>query len=101
LRRRSRTSNAIISSVQRLRPRGEPAKDRPRFRDTAEGIAARLELLRNQQKANAAQIDELKKKNQNLANEAAISRLAEANADLSKQIVVLQQQLLSAPLSTD
>jgi hypothetical protein len=80
---------------------GEIVKDPPKFKDTATGIKDRLGLLREQQKANAAQMEELKKKNPNLANETAISRLAEANADLSKQIIVLQQQLLTAPATTD
>lgn len=76
---------------------GELAKDSPRFKDTATGIKDRLALLRSQQKANIEQMEELKRRNPNLANETAISKLAEANADLSKQIIVLQQQLLTAP----
>lgn len=80
---------------------GTLTKDDVKFSDTATGIKERLILLRSQQKANTTQIEELKKRNIDLTNTAAINRLAEANADLSKQIVVLQQQLLTAPISTD
>jgi hypothetical protein len=102
------TLEAAIADVERYQrlcsaaaALGTIAGGRTRYIDTAAGIKDRIATLREQLKANTALFEELKSKNTDMVNEAAMRRLAEANADLAKQIVLLQQQLLTAPSSSN
>ncbi len=66
-----------------------------KFDDTAPGIQQRIESLRKQQLANSDQIKALK------GSGEEVRRLQDVNSDISRQIMVLQQQLFSAPLTID
>jgi hypothetical protein len=63
-----------------------------KFSDTAEGIKQRIAMLREQQTLNEKQYAAT-------GDTTAKQRLAETNADISQQIKILQQQLLTAPLT--
>jgi hypothetical protein len=64
-----------------------------KFEDSAAGIQQRIDILRAQQVKNDAQISAIKQ------DTTAQQRLRETNADISRQIMILQQRLLTAPLS--
>lgn len=66
-----------------------------KFADTAAGLKQRIELLRAQQDAN----NEMTKK-LGVTSEAS-KGLLQINADIARQIMVLQQQMLTAPLTVD
>lgn len=68
-----------------------------KFSDTSLGIQQRITDLRKQQLDNAKQAEELRTKK----DPVSASRLRDLNADISRQIMVLQQQLLTAPTSID
>ena len=67
-----------------------------RFEDTAAGIQRRIELLRKQQIDNDEQMKKL-----GGDNSEAARRYKEINNDISRQIMILQQQLLTAPTASD
>lgn len=73
------------------------AETNAKFSDTALGIQQRIDVLRKQQLDNLKQAEDLTTKN----DYAAAGRLKDVNADISRQIMVLQQQLLTAPTSVD
>lgn len=67
-----------------------------KFEDSATGIQRRMELLRKQQIANDEQMKKLGGE-----NSTAARRYKDINEDISRQIMVLQQQLLTAPTAAD
>lgn len=73
------------------------AETNAKFSDTALGIQQRIDVLRKQQLDNLKQVDDLTAKK----DYAAAGRLKDVNGDISRQIMVLQQQLLTAPTSVD
>jgi hypothetical protein len=64
-----------------------------KFEDSAAGIQQRIDLLRDQQLKNEAQIKLV------TSDYNARQRLQETNSDISRQIMTLQQRLLTAPLT--
>lgn len=72
-----------------------------KFSDTAKGIQQRIDLLRAQIKTNTEQIAALKNSNIDSKTNETMTRLGSINDDIARQIMVLQQQMLTAPFSTD
>lgn len=71
-----------------------------KFEDTATGIKQRINTLREMQTDNEKQAEALLKGNTQ-SNRDAANRLRETNADISRQIMILQNQMLTAPLTVD
>jgi hypothetical protein len=69
-----------------------------KFSDTAPGIQQRIDSLRKQQIDNATQIQNLVKLGKDGQD---VGRLREINSDISRQIMILQHQMLTAPLTID
>lgn len=66
-----------------------------KFSDSSLGIQQRIDLLRKQWLANKDQIAKLD------GNDPDVQRLKDLNGDISRQLMVLQQQLFSAPATVD
>jgi hypothetical protein len=71
-----------------------------KYEDTAKGIQARIDALRDMQTANEKQAAYLMQSGGNDGKIAA-KRLRETNEDISRQIMVLQHRMLTAPMTVD
>jgi hypothetical protein len=98
--------NQLCSFISGLSSLVDPGE---KFDDTAKGLQARIQMLRDMQTANEAQAKALlasSATNTLTASDrtdadAAAKRLRDTNADISRQIMILQHQLLTAPLTVD
>ncbi len=80
-------------------------EDKAKFGDTTKGLQQRIEFLRKLQLDNKKQMDTLLPggvvTGTPAEDQLTIKRLGEINSDISRQIMVLQQQILTAPYATD
>lgn len=80
-------------------------EDKAKFGDTTKGLQQRIEFLRKQQLDNKKQMTDLTPTGgiatASAEDQLTVKRLAEINSDIAKQIMVLQQQMLTAPYTTD